>query len=1034
MKKLLLLLFTVLIASSAMIAQRTISGTVVDDNGSPLIGASVVVKENPTIGTVTDIEGKFSVKLDVNSRTLLVSYVGFETKEMALTSETSYKIGLDPDTKVLEEVVVVGYGVQKKSEVTGAISKVKATETQGLIAPSLESHLAGRATGVQITTSNGVLGEAPRIRVRGVSSINSGTYPLIVVDGMPIYTGDVGGYASTNALADINPADIESFEILKDGAASAIYGSRAANGVILITTKKGSKGKMEVTYNTVYGYANAIKTFDLLETPDFLVIANEKRKNEGQADWAIGDKFNTDWQGAVMNKNALQIDHNIAFNGGNDKTVYYLSFGYSDQEGISKANDMNRFSLRSNLEHNIFKWLKVGGNISYSRTQYNGLNTGRNSLSGNIFNAIRQLPNTPIYNEDHPTGYNLSANNTVVGQWENTEPVGDNITNIVYILDKNVYYSKINRTLVSGFASVDLLKGLNYRFQGSIDNPLTSGFLYWNPVHGDGSSTKGRLQNNNADYFRWNVQNILTYNKTFFNNHNLTLTGVTEYQKDKNQYFYGIGLTLLDEFYNKNLVDNSYSTQQSGGSVTENGLISYIGRLNYNFAEKYFLQASFRRDGISKLHPDKRWNNFTGFSAGYNIAREGFMAGLNDVISDLKLRGSYSQVGNTEIGSYPYLSLTSPSSYAGLNGIAFSQLGNDQLTWETSTKVDYGFDLGLFNNKVTFGFDYFKNDIDGLIFSTPVAPSLGVPNNRISKNIGSLYNKGFEFDLNYFVLNKGDFSWTIAANLTLEENKVTAIPNGQDILGGTSTDINVNPNLIIRQGESLNSLYGFKYWGVNPANGNPVYYKADGSLVQGDIKTASKYFVFDPANPSDMTKESTLDVAKDKVILGNSLPTYFGALNNKFGYKNFNLTIFMRFSGGNEIFNATKREMMNQNLNNNSADILGRWQNADNPGDGVTPRLAAGKSTFVNLTGHATTRFLEKGDFMNVENIVLGYKLPKTLLSKVKISQVRLYLQLQNYLTFTKYTGLNPEMETHGVDYNGTPRAKVMSVGLNVNF
>jgi TonB-linked SusC/RagA family outer membrane protein len=767
-----------------------------------------------------------------------------------------------------------------------------------------------------------------------------------------------------------------------------------------------------------------------LETTDFITIANEKRTNRGQAPWAFGTDFNTDWQGAVLNNNALQFDSNLSLNGGSDKTTYFLSFGYTDQDGTAVANDMNRLSMRANIEHSLNSWLKLGGGVAVTRTQYNGLNTGRNSLSGNVFNAVRQLPNTPIFNPNHPTGYNISG--SFVGQWDNTDPVADNITNIVYVLDKNRYYSKVNKTIANAFASADIIEGLNYRFQVGVDNPLTAGFLYWNPVHGDGSSTNGRLQNDNTDLLRWNVQNILNYNKTFAENHNLAVTAVAEYQKEKNQSFFGVGLNLLDEFYNQNLVSNSYATQQSGGGISEIGLISYVGRVTYNYKSKYFLQASLRRDGISKLSPATRWNNFTGYSFGWNIAKESFFTDLTQYINEFKVRGSYSQVGNTEIGTYPYLSLTVASPYSGENGIAFGQFGNDKLLWESSSKKDYGVDLSFLNNRLKLIFDYYNNEIDGLILDVPVPHSLGIPDNRIKKNIGNMYNKGYEFSLDFDAFDKGDFKWNINANYTTAENKVTSIPNGADIIGGTSTDTNIAPNIIIRQGEPINSLYGYKYWGVNPANGNPVYYKLDGSLIQGNLAT-STYFVFDPANPSVMTTAASLTAA-DKVILGNTLPTYYGSFSNKFSYKNFDLNVFFRFSGGNKVFNSTARDLMTQNFNNNSTEILGRWQSVTNPGDGITPRLWASSNTFTNLTGHATERFLEDGDFISLDNLSLGYKIPKSLTEKIKVENIRVYLQGQNMWIITKYKGLNPEMETSGVDLNGTPRAKVWSMGININL
>ena len=369
--------------------EKTISGTVTDESGLTLPGVNIQVKGTAT-GTQTDFDGKYSIKANTGD-VLIFTYLGLKTQDIKVATSNTINVTMTEDASVLDEVVVVGYGVQKKKEVTGSIASISGGDLAGLVTPSFESQIAGRAAGVQVTTNNGIIGEAPRIRIRGIASIGSGTSPLIVVDGMPIYSGDVGGYASTNALGDINPNDIESYDILKDGAATAIYGSRAANGVILITTKKGKKGTMKVSYNNTTGFASAIKTFDLLKTSDFLVIANEKRTNRGQAEWAIGSEFDTDWQKAVLNSSALQIDHSLSLNGGTESTKYFLSMGYTDQEGVAVANDMKRYTIRANVEHEVNKWLSLGGNIALTRTEYNGLNTGRNSLSGNIFNALATL-------------------------------------------------------------------------------------------------------------------------------------------------------------------------------------------------------------------------------------------------------------------------------------------------------------------------------------------------------------------------------------------------------------------------------------------------------------------------------------------------------------------------------------------------------------------------------------------------------------------------------------------------------------------
>jgi len=1027
---LLLTLFLSLIIQNALAQEKVVSGVVKDANGKTLPGVNIIIKQTKT-STQTDLDGKYSIKAN-EGNVIEFSFVGNKNSTITVGKSNSYNVVMQSNYEVMDEVVVVGYGTQKKKEVTSSVSKIKGSDIQGLITPSFESQLAGRASGVQVTTSTGIVGAAPRVRIRGVASINSGTQPLYVVDGIPMYSGDLGGYADANALGDINPNDIESFEILKDGAAAAIYGSRAANGVILITTKKGKKGTMRVDYNVTSGFASPFKTFNLLKTADFLTISNEKRTNASQPAWAAGSDYDTDWQAAVLNSSAFQMDHNLSFNGGNDKTKYYMSMGYSTQEGVAVSNDMNRYTFRSSLDHQIANWLTIGGNIGLTRTEYDGLNTGRNSLSGNMFNAIRQLPNTSIYDSSNPTGYNINLSTGNVGQGSNLQPVGDNISNIAYVLNFNKFKSKINRTIISAFASADIAKGLNYRFQASADNAITGGFLYWNPIHGDGRGSNGRLQNSNTDLMSWNTQNILNYNTTFYDNHNISATAVVEYQKERNQSFFGVGTNLLDEFYNQNLVTGSYGTQESGGGISEVGIMSYLGRVSYNYKQKYFIQGSFRRDGISKLAPETRWTSFTGYSAGWNIAKESFMSKLNKYISDFKLRASYAEIGNTEIGTYPYLGLTSASQYGALNGIAFTQFGNDQLQWETSLKTNFGIDLALYNNRVKLTFDYFKNETDGLILNSPVPPSLGVPNNSISKNIGSMLNDGYEFGLDVNLINNQNFKWDVNANLTLQSNKVTSTPNGVDLIGGSSSDVNIAPNIIIRQGESLNSLYGFQYWGVNPANGFPVYYKANGTLVQGNPASQS-YSVFDPNNPSNTSVGATLTQA-DKKILGNTIPTYFGGFSSRMSYKNLDLSFLIRFSGGNKIFNSTRRELMNQNLNNNGTEILGRWQSASNPGDGWTPILYANSNTFLNQSSNATTRFVEDGDFISFDNITLGYNFPKKLMEKIKVENIRLFIQGQNLFMITDYTGLDPEMETAGVDINGTPRGTIFSMGINVKL
>jgi TonB-linked SusC/RagA family outer membrane protein len=1013
----ILVLLLALITQITFAQDRTVTGTVSDNSGQPLPGVSVILKGTQN-GTQTDFDGKYAIKASA-TQTLVFSYIGTETQEMKASSIT-VNVRLKGTSQTLEEVVVVGYGTQKKKDVTGSISQVKGNTIANLASPSFESQLAGRAAGVQVTTNSGVLGQAPVIRIRGVGSLTSGTYPLVVVDGVPIFTGDIGGYANTNALGDINPADIESMEILKDGSATAIYGSRAANGVILITTKKGKGGRFIANYNTYMGSLQPIQTLSLLKTKDFITIQNEKRTNRGAALWAAGDTYDTDWQKAVLRSSALQIDHNLSLSGSTDKTNYYFSMGYNKQEGVAIANEQIKYNIRANVEQKVKSWLNIGTNIAISRTQNDGLNVGTNSLSGLMFNAMRQLPNTAVYDATTPTGYNIIG--ASVGQGQNFSVIANNLPNIRYVLDNNILRSKIDRSLVSVYANVKITPSLNFKTQAAVDAIGTEGFLYYNPINGDGAGVAGLIRNDFTNLTRWNIQNVLSYNKTFAGVHNVGATAIYEAQQQRINRFMGGGNGLSSTFFNQNVITGSYTTPISEGALSENGILSYAGRLTYNYKEKYFVQGSIRKDGLSALPSANKWGTFPGVSGGWTVSKESFMQSIENVVSEFKLRASYAEVGNTDIGNYPSLGLYNNAKYADYNGIAYSQAGNDQLQWETSIKTDYGVDLSLFNNRLRFTYDYFINNQNGLILDVPQPLSLGVPGNSIAKNIGAVKNTGHELSVDFSAVNSANFKWNINANVSFAKSEVITLVKGQDILNGDN---------LLREGEAPFSLYGYKYFGVNASNGNPIYFKADGTLVQGNIDTQA-YRVYDPNNPTDISVASSLS-SSDKSVIGNVLPKYFGGLINNMTYKNLDLTFMFRFSGGNQIFNATRREGLAQNFNNNSTEILGRWQNAANPGDGWTPRLRDDRETFININ-QASTRFLEDADFIKLDNITLGYSLAKTVTEKIGVDKFRLYVQGQNLLVITKYSGLDPEMEIRGVDYNGTPRSRIFTLGLNVGF
>lgn len=1033
MKKLVLVFMLLLSGAAALTAQRAITGKVTDEKGEALIGASILVKTT-SVGTVTDLDGSFRLQAPAGATTLIVSYTGYVSKEVALSAASNYDITLSTDVVAISEVVVIGYGTQQKRDVTGSISQVKGDAIANLASPSFVQQLAGRAAGVQITPPSGILGAAPQIRIRGVNSISSGTGPLIVIDGVPVVDGNVGGFTPSNALGDLNPADIESFEVLKDGAATAIYGSRASNGVVLITTKKGKAGKARFNYDAYIGTAQATKLFDLLNAEQFVEINNEKNRNAGGTTdiaalqtRADGSIVETDWNDFVF-RNANQHNHVFSVSGGTDKNNYYFSFGFADQQGIVVSNRLTRYTFRANLDQSVNNWLKIGFTSGVTRQENYGPLTGSNNLSGNTFGVMRMFPNVDVYDPNDPTGYNIDDSNPrTVGRGANAIEIANGIPNARFVLDNDKRFSATWRLLGNAYANIQLAKGLDFRTQMGIDGSFVDDYLFQDPRHGDGFSANGRVSQAYSPLVRWNWQNVLSYNNTFAEKHNLSVTLVQEYQKQRSSFYQAEVSNLSDRFFRENLITGTYANQTIYGGLSENGIASYLGRVNYNFARKYYISASIRRDALSALPKEGRVGYFPGGSFAWRISEEAFWGGLKDVISDFRLRGSFAEVGNTQIGNYPYIGSYGSAQYASQNGIAYNNFGNDQLRWEAQKKYDFGFDIGFLDNRINASLAYWVQDNDDIILRAPTPPSVGIPGNIINQNIGRVKGQGIEATIEATVIRTEKLRWNASFNLTTQQNEVLALVNNQDIVDG---DYN-----IIRVGESLRAIYGFDYWGVNPAKGNPVYVKADGTLVENELSNGS-FYRFDPANPGTRGELSSLSFSTDRKVLGSALPTWFGGLDNNITFGNFDANIFIRFSGGNLIMNRTRIDLLEQAFNNNGTEILGRWQSPENPGDGITPKLLLGQQNRVNLPNAATTRFVEKGDFVRLGNISLGYTMPKSVTDKLSIQNLRIFVQAQNALTFTGYKGIDPETNTNGfgVDFNGNPQQRVYSFGINLGF
>lgn len=1026
---------------SQVVAQnsRTITGKVTDEMGTPIPNASVVVK-GTTLGTTTGTDGSFSLKVPETAKTLVISSVNYAAREVAIGKSSTVNVNLTPETSNLDEVVVVGYGVQKKKDVTGSIGKIDAAPIATLVTPSVDKQLGGRTAGLRVTNSSGLVNQPPIIRIRGVNSINGSSSPLFVLDGIPIESGGFAGYTNDNLLANINPADIESIEVLKDGSATAIYGSRASNGVIMITTKRGKAGKLNVNYNFVQGYASPSKRFDLLNAQEFVSIANEKLSAAGLANGAFmnSENTNTDWQDYVYRKNAASVNHNLSIDGGTDKSNYFVSFNYASQEGLVITNSVKRYNIRANIDQRVNKWLKLSNYITLSRTEDADQNNGGNSLSGATANVLRALPNVRIFNPALPQfdGFNITPDGAALGSDANTRLIENNYTNIAYVMAKNRFRSKKHRIINNLGVEVKPLSWLTYNFKASIDYITLDEYLTYDPKHGDGRNSIGRVQNQAANSLRYVIQNYLNINKSF-GKHNMYATLGYENQLQTSNSFQAIGTNISDPFFQQNnVISNSYAVQQSSGSYSEGpGFVSYFARLNYDYAGKYFVQATIRRDGLSRFAPENRFGNFPGFSAGYRISNEDFWknSGLAKTISDFKVRASWAKVGNTEIagGNFPYLSLYGSAPYGAISGIAASQAGNPNLQWETNDKLDVGFDLTMLNNKINITFDYYQNNNNNLVLAAPQPPSFGVPGNQIFQNIGSMENKGIELTVNANIIRKKDFSWDFGVNFTSQSNTVKSLYLDQDVIISNGTG-NYN---ILRVGEPISALFGYTFAGVNSSNGNPVYRKADGSLIMGNI-TNSSYFAISELNSATQGAAGTL-AASDRSVLGSSLPKWFGGITSNLKYKQFSMEMLWRFSGGNKIMNITKQEsLLNQGFLNNGRAILNRWTKAGDITD--VPRLWYNRDNFTNLNQQASTRFIESGDFLRLDNLQINYDVNAKSLTKLTnsyIKSVRFFVQGQNLILITKYTGIDPDnTDVRGLDYNSVPQARAISFGLNVGF
>ena len=972
-----------------------------------------------------------------------ISYIGMQTAEVAIAP--NIRVILKTDSKALDEVVVVAYGTQSARTVTASVSTVRADALKDVPSVSFDQMLQGRASGVSITTPSAGVGQAPIVRVRGVNSITSGTSPLYVVDGVPIESGNLSYLSNANALADINPADIVSMDVLKDAAAAALYGSRAANGVILITTKQGQSGKVKVSYDGFVGFSNATDFYEMMNAQEYVDFKNLAVKNRYGTDElslttgyvspygnkafnmmkdANGNYVDTDWKDAAF-QNGLSQSHSVAVSGGSDKVRYYLSGNYTTQEGIVKGDKYDRLGVKANINVQATDWLKVGmnTNVTTGTTSYvDAARRGSNFAVGGFPRlALINAPNLPMYNEDG-TPYYLAQG---LGYGGNT--VFSTFSNPAAILSLgNGLSSDVTRFIGVFYAEATPLKGLSLKTQYGVDYARIEEQRFWSPLHGDGVNSKGLANAYNTKNNRWTWTNSATYNFSLGQN-NFNLLAGTEASERNNSRWTAQRKDLQDDKFV--VFQGPFGSATAGGSLSNNTMVSYFGRINYDYASKYIVSLNYRRDGYSALSEKNRWGNFGGVSAAWRVSEEGFFKPLRNVVDDLKIKGSYGVVGNTDIYDYASKSFYSSYNY-GINGTyGLAQIADPNLKWESSEKYSIGFNARLLD-RISVDFDYYYTKSSDLILDVPQSPSKGIPGNIITTNAGKMKNSGIELTVSADVIRNSQFTWETSFNITTNKNKVISLADGvENILKGDNGGLEIT-NITV-PGKSIGRLYLYPTAGVDPKSGRRVFITPEGDRTLLMFEKGGWFY-------EDGTEYAG---EFEPVDCGNTLPTWYGGWTNNFKYKGFDLSLFFQFSGGNKIYNGTKASVSDMRYWNNSKDVYKKYWTPERT-HAEYPMPIYGDN-YSNGSALPISDLVERGDYLRLKNVSLGYTFNTKNWSKaVGISALRLYVQAQNLFVITGYSGMDPETLTNvesatlsgGTDKNTLPQARTYTIGVNLTF
>ena len=993
-RQVLAILFFILLQSAIHAQQKEVSGVVSDQNNKAIEGVSAGVRGS-TDGTFTDFDGKFRLRVNTGD-TITFSFVGYETTNLVVGVSTVLSITMQESNISLEEAVVVGYGSQKKKDLTGSVSSVNAKDLKSLPVPDIGQALQGRAAGVQVISS-GAPGSNVTLRVRGTGTINNSD-PLLVIDGVP----------TDLPLNSISPDDIASIEILKDASSAAIYGSLGANGVVLITLKKGSERKNSLEFKTFVGQQQATSIVPMLNSSQFASLHNEMMANNGQAqNPAFNDPTSltqsTDWLDAMFRKAWMQ-SYSLSYSGGGPKSTYYLSGSVLNQDGIVINTNYKRYALQFNSDSKVFDWLRFGNTFNLSSDV-------KKSGSYDIRNAMSALPTQSIYNED----------GSYAGPVGQPSWVGD-VINPIGKATLNENTTRGYNILGNVFAEVDLFKGLKFKTTGGVQASFWDA-NYWSPKYNwqptpQENSYLGRDFNKALTYL-WD--NFLTYDRRF-KEHNITLLAGTSAQTNRydgiNGSIQGFASDVTQELNNGTLLPNI------GGTANEWALFSLMGRVNYAFKDKYLATVTVRRDGSSRFGKNNRYGTFPSASVAWRLSEEGFMKDINN-LNDLKLRVGYGVTGNQNIGNYGFASVLQTVQYnfngQAVNAIVPLMIPNPNIRWERVEQTNLGLDATILDYRVNVTLDaYIKNTNDMLVpmnvpistgYSDIVAPPV---------NLGKVQNRGVELTINTTNL-RGAFSWNTNFNIAYNQNRILKLNDTIPMYVGS---IGLNQNLAIHQpgGYPINEFYGFVTNGIFQNQNEVNNYAVQVPGNDGNNRTSPGDIRF-----RDLNNDGVID-DNDRTFLGNPNPALLFAMNNTISFMGFDLGIFFQGSYGNKIFNANRiyQEGMAVAVNQTTA-TLDRWT-----GEGTSDDMPRAVFNDPNKNTRVSNRYIEDGSYLRLKNITFGYTFPERMTNKVNISSARIYFSGQNIFTFTKYTGFDPEVPANGIDLNVYPVTKVFSAGINL--